>query len=76
MYWAQALADQSEDAELKSTFAPIAEMLASNEAIILEELIAAQGKPVDLGGYYKPDEEKVAKAMRPSKTLNSIFENM
>lgn len=76
LYWAQALADQSEDAELKSTFAPIAEVLASNEAIILAELIAAQGKPVDLGGYYKPDEEKVAKAMRPSKTLNSIFENM
>jgi len=74
-YWAQALAEQNEDAELKATFAPIAEALASNEATILAELIAAQGAPVDMGGYYKPDEAKLEKAMRPSGTMNKVLSN-
>ena len=74
MYWAQALAAQNEDAELKATFTPMAEALATNETAILAELIAAQGAPVDMGGYYKPDEAKLEKAMRPSGTLNGILE--
>ena len=73
MYWAQALATQEEDAELKAEFTPIAEALASNEATILKELIIAQGAPVDMGGYYKPDESKLEKAMRPSDTLNGVL---
>ncbi len=76
MYWAQALATQNEDAELKATFTPLAEALLSNEATILAELIAAQGAPVDMGGYYKPDEAKLEKAMRPSGTLNRILETV
>lgn len=76
MYWAQALANQNEDAELKEKFTPIAQALKLNEPLILEELLAAQGKPVDIGGYYKPDEQKVTKAMRPSATLNSILEGI
>ena len=75
MYWAQALADQDEDTNLKAEFAPLAEALTSNEASILEELIEAQGAPVDMGGYYKPDESKLEKAMRPSATLNGILNN-
>ncbi len=73
MYWAQALAAQNEDAELKDTFTPMAEAFATNEASILAELIDAQGAPVDMGGYYKPDEAKLEKAMRPSGTLNGIL---
>lgn len=72
-YWAEALAAQDQDAELKAHFAPIAEQLTANEAKILDELNAAQGKPVDLGGYYHQDPAKVAAAMRPSPTLNSII---
>ncbi len=72
-YWAEALAAQNDDAELKAHFTPIAEQLAANEAKIIDELNAAQGKPVDLGGYYHQDPAKVAAAMRPSSTLNAII---
>jgi isocitrate dehydrogenase len=74
LYWAQALAAQSRDAELQSKFAPIAEQLSANEAKINEELLAAQGRPADIGGYYHPDREKTARAMRPSPTLNAIID--
>ncbi|MGI9411732.1 MAG: NADP-dependent isocitrate dehydrogenase, partial [Hyphomicrobiaceae bacterium] len=73
LYWAEALAKQDEDAELKAHFAPMANVLRENEAKIMEELAGAQGSPVDLGGYYKPDPAKVAAAMRPSPTLNAII---
>ena len=73
LYWAQALAAQDGDADLKAHFAPIAEQLAANEAIINDELMQAQGAPVDLGGYYHTDAAKVAAAMRPSATLNGII---
>jgi isocitrate dehydrogenase len=73
MWWAEALAAQDDDADLKAVFAPIAAKLRSNETKILEELNAAQGKPVDLGGYYKPDAAKLSAAMRPSATLNAII---
>jgi isocitrate dehydrogenase len=74
MYWAEALAAQSQDPELQARFAPVAKRLADNEAGINAELIGAQGKPVDLGGYYRPDPAKVASAMRPSPTLNAIID--
>ncbi|MGE9270624.1 MAG: NADP-dependent isocitrate dehydrogenase [Verrucomicrobiales bacterium] len=73
LYWAEALAAQDEDAELKTEFTPVAEALAANETKIVEELIAVQGKPVDLGGYYQPDDELAFEAMRPSTTLNAII---
>jgi isocitrate dehydrogenase len=73
LYWAQAMADQDEDAGLKTSFAPIAEQLASNEKTIVAELEQAQGSAVDLGGYYHTDPVKVEKAMRPSSILNSII---
>ncbi|MCX2681311.1 NADP-dependent isocitrate dehydrogenase [Galbibacter sp. EGI 63066] len=73
LYWAQALAEQNEDAELKATFEPVAKTLTENETTIVEELINVQGKPVDIGGYYLPVLEKVQKAMRASETLNSIL---
>ncbi|MCT4369418.1 NADP-dependent isocitrate dehydrogenase [Yangia mangrovi] len=72
-YWAEALAAQSEDAELAAHFAPIAKALAEGEAAIVAELAAAQGKPADLGGYYHGDAEKTAAVMRPSATLNGIL---
>ncbi len=71
LYWAQALAEQTGDKELQARFVPLARTLADNEAKINAELIGAQGKPVDLGGYYRPDVDKVSKAMRPSATLNA-----
>jgi isocitrate dehydrogenase len=74
--WAQALAAQTEDAELAARFGPVAEQLAANEAKIAEELLAAQGEPVELGGYYHPDDAKCAAAMRPSATLNAILDGM
>ena len=74
LYWAQELAKQTEDAELAATFEPVAKALADNEATIAQELIDAQGKAVDLGGYYHPDAEKVAAVMRPSQTLNAIID--
>ncbi|MBC7953571.1 MAG: NADP-dependent isocitrate dehydrogenase [Rhodospirillaceae bacterium] len=73
LYWAEALAAQDKDAELKARFAPLAKALAENEAKINAELIAAQGKPVDLGGYYHADFHKVSTAMRPSATLNQAL---
>lgn len=73
MYWAQALAGQDEDAGLKARFAPLAKALAENEQKIVGELNGAQGKPVDIGGYYRPDLGKVAAAMRPSATFNAAL---
>jgi isocitrate dehydrogenase len=73
MYWAAALAAQNKDTELKSTFAPIAKALEENETKINDELIGAQGKPQDIGGYYQPNPELTSKAMRPSATLNTIL---
>lgn len=73
LYWAEALASQDKDAELKARFTPIAEKLKANESTINEELIGAQGKPQDIGGYYFPDDKLAAKAMRPSSTLNAII---
>ncbi|MGE0564579.1 MAG: NADP-dependent isocitrate dehydrogenase [Pseudolabrys sp.] len=73
LYWAQALAAQSKDKELQARFKPLAETLAKNESKINAELIGAQGKPVDTGGYYLPDANKTAAAMRPSATLNAAL---
>ncbi len=73
LYWAQEVAAQTEDAELAAAFQPVADALAKNEEKIVEELIAAQGKPADIGGYYHPDDAKASAAMRPSTTLNSIL---
>jgi isocitrate dehydrogenase len=72
LYWAQALAAQKKDAELARIFAPVAEKLSQNESKIVGELVAVQGKPVDIGGYYQPDDRKAATALRPSSTLNTI----
>jgi isocitrate dehydrogenase len=74
LYWSQALAAQQEDQELQARFAKVAQQLADNEAKINEELIGAQGKPVDMGGYYNPDEVLTIKAMRPSATFNAIID--
>ena len=73
LYWAEALAAQNKDAELKARFAPLAKALAENEVRIIAELTAVQGKPVDIGGYYRPDEKLVSAAMRPSKTFNAAL---
>ena len=71
-YWAQALAEQNKDAELKALFTPIAQELTENEAKINEELIGSQGQKQEIGGYYKPDFKLLEKAMRPSETLNAV----
>ena len=73
LYWAQALAAQTEDKELQAQFAPVAKAMTENEATIVAELNAVQGKPVDIGGYYHADADKVSKVMRPSATLNAII---
>jgi isocitrate dehydrogenase len=73
LYWAQALA-KCEDPELRAYFEPIAKALADNENKISEELLAVQGKPVDIGGYYLPDDALASQAMRPSPTLNAIID--
>ena len=73
LYWAQALAAQGNSAALQARFKTLAEALAANEAKINAELIAAQGKPVDIGGYYLPDPAKASAAMRPSATLNAAI---
>ena len=73
LYWAQALAAQDQDAELKAIFTPIAEKLTANEQKIAGELIAVQGKPADIGGYYRPDDKLASIAMRPSQTFNQIL---
>ena len=74
LYWAEALAAQKQDAELAERFAPIAKQLKENEARITKELIDAQGDPTDVGGYFMPDDEEAAEAMRPSQTLNRIID--
>jgi len=74
LYWAQELAGQTADADLAAAFAPIAEKLAADEEKIVAELVAVQGEPVDIGGYYHPDTAKVASVMRPSATLNAIID--
>ena len=74
MYWAQALAANALDSKLAGRFKAAAQALAENEAVINEELIAAQGKKVDIGGYYRPDDTLVTQAMRPSATLNAIID--
>jgi isocitrate dehydrogenase len=76
LYWAQELAKQTDDAELAKAFAPLAETLAANEQTIVDELIAVQGSPVDLGGYYRPDSAKAAAVMRPSKTWNDALASL
>ncbi len=73
LYWAEALAAQNDDAELKRIFTPIAAELAANEDPIVAELLAVQGKPADIGGYYAPDEAKAEAALRPSETFNAIL---
>ncbi|MDB4585950.1 NADP-dependent isocitrate dehydrogenase [Akkermansiaceae bacterium] len=74
LYWAKALAAQTDDADLAAEFAPIAEKLAAQEATIIEELNAVQGQPVELSGYYAPDEAALIAAMRPSGTFNGIID--
>jgi len=73
LYWAQALAEQTQDQELQARFAPLAKALAENEKKIIEELNAVQGQAVDIGGYYFPDRTKVSAVMRPSATLNAAM---
>jgi len=75
-YWAEALAEQDEDAELKEKFAVVAEQLKENQEIILEEIAAAEGKATDIGGYFMPNDELATKAMRPSKTMNAIIDGI
>ncbi len=73
MYWAQALAEQTDDPELQAHFAPLAETLTENEQKIVDELNAVQGKPVDIGGYFIADPEKTKAVMRPSTTFNAAL---
>ena len=75
MYWAQELASQNDHAELKAQFTPLSEALTQNETKIIEELIAVQGKPADIGGYYHMNDALATAIMRPSSTLNSIIDN-
>ena len=76
LYWAEALAAQDEDAEMKTRFAAAAARLAEQEAVITAELLAAQGRPVDVGGYFRPDDALAERAMRPSATLNAIIDSL
>lgn len=76
LYWAQELAKQNDDSELKTRFAAVAESLTEKEKAIADELIAAQGKPQDIGGYYKPQDDRAYEAMRPSQTLNAIIDSI
>jgi isocitrate dehydrogenase len=76
LYWAQALAEQNKDAELKSRFTKMYEQLKANEEKIVNELISVQGKPIDIGGYFMPDDKKASAVMRPSVTLNKIIDEM
>jgi isocitrate dehydrogenase len=76
LYWAQELARQTDDPELAEAFAPLAEKLTANEQKIVEELIAVQGKPADIGGYYQPDPAKAAAVMRPSATWNEALASL
>ncbi|WP_299127595.1 NADP-dependent isocitrate dehydrogenase [uncultured Alcanivorax sp.] len=76
MYWAQALAAQDDDAELKDTFTAIAASLTENEETIVNEMVAVQGSPIEIGGYYNPDFSKASAAMRPSATFNGILDKL
>lgn len=76
LFWAQALAEQTEDAELAAKFTSIAKYLAENEPKIVQELLAVQGKPADIGGYYLPELSKLDAVMRPSTTFNSVVESL
>jgi isocitrate dehydrogenase len=76
MYWAQELANQKEDADLARQFAPLAKALSESEAQIVAEFKTVQGKPVDIGGYYKADPEKCKAVMRPSATFNTILKTL
>jgi len=76
MYWAQALAEQHVDEDLRAQFAAVAGQLADREETIVAELNAVQGKPADIGGYYRPDRQQVAKVMRPSATLNALIDSL
>jgi isocitrate dehydrogenase len=76
LYWAQALAEQSDDSDLAAQFKPLADTLAENEEKVVEELNDVQGDAVDIGGYFRPDLEKVTAAMRPSETLNDALASL
>jgi len=76
LYWAQALATQTRDPELQTLFKPIAAKLEASEKQIVAEMIAVQGKPADIGGYYQPDDAKASAALRPSETLNKILSTL
>jgi isocitrate dehydrogenase len=76
LYWAQALAAQERDRELQALFAPLAQTLAENEQVIVDELNGVQGSPVDIGGYYRPDREKATRVMRPSETFNRVVDRI
>ncbi len=76
LYWAQALAAQTSDPKLKEVFTPVAEKLAASEQVIVSELLAVQGKPADVGGYYQPDDAKASAALRPSATLTTILASL
>jgi isocitrate dehydrogenase len=76
LYWAQALTAQDEDSELKTLFAPVAEAMAEKEAVITQELLNAQGREMDIGGYYHPNRQMTEKVMRPSATLNRILDSI
>jgi isocitrate dehydrogenase len=76
MYWARALAEQNSQADLKEIFSPVASELESNEAVIVAELNAVQGSPVDMGGYYHPNRTLTSRAMRPSATLNRVIDRL
>ncbi|GAA4722093.1 isocitrate dehydrogenase [Promicromonospora umidemergens] len=76
LYWARELATQSDDAELAATFKPLAEALTTGEQAIVEELLAVQGKPAEIGGYYRPDDAKATAVMRPSKTFNEALASL
>jgi isocitrate dehydrogenase len=76
LYWAEALANQNDDAELKNRFTKIYKELSANEEKIVKDLISVQGKPVDIGGYFMPDDKKVFAVMRPSAVFNTIIDEM
>ncbi|MCK7525282.1 MAG: NADP-dependent isocitrate dehydrogenase, partial [Ignavibacteriales bacterium] len=76
LYWAEALANQNDDAELKNRFTKIYKELSANEEKIVKDLISVQGKPVDVGGYFMPDEKKASAVMRPSTTFNKIIDGI
>ncbi|HEX2862075.1 MAG TPA: NADP-dependent isocitrate dehydrogenase, partial [Lacunisphaera sp.] len=73
LYWAQALANQTADEGLRAIFKPVAEKLAAAEQQIVSELVAVQGKPADIGGYYQPDDTRASAALRPSATFNAVL---